>query len=151
METLDRRILTLLAEDSERSLQDMANELGIPTSTLHQKIKRLEKAGYIVGYRAILNSRKVGLTLTAFVSLTPLDPAAPDDIPDRLTSIEEIEGCWSVAGSESYILKVSVAEPADLESLLSKIRASANCSTETTVVLSTSFENRPPAIPINSN
>lgn len=148
METLDRRILTLLAEDSERSLQDMATQLGIPTSTLHQKIKRLEKSGFIVGYRAILNSRKIGLTLTAFVSLTPLDPAAPDDIPDRLAPIEEIEGCWSVAGSESYILKVSVSEPADLESLLSKIRSAANCSTETTVVLSTSFENRPPAIPI---
>jgi len=40
-----------------------------------------------------------------------------------------------------------VSEPADLEALLGKIRAQANCSTQTTVVLSTAFENRPPAIP----
>jgi Lrp/AsnC family leucine-responsive transcriptional regulator len=148
MEGIDRKILSLLAEDSERSLQDLANEVGLPTSTLHQKIKRLESKGMILGYQAKLDLRKVGLSMTSFVSLTPIDPAAPDTIPAQLESIPEIEGCWSVAGEESYIVKVNVSEPADLEALLGKIRSQANCSTQTTVVLSTSFENRPPAIPI---
>jgi Lrp/AsnC family leucine-responsive transcriptional regulator len=148
MEAIDRKILSLLAEDSERSLQDLANEVGLPTSTLHQKIKRLESKGMILGYQAKLDLRKVGLSMTSFVSLTPIDPAAPDTIPAQLESIPEIEGCWSVAGEESYIVKVNVSEPADLEALLGKIRSQANCSTQTTVVLSTSFENRPPAIPI---
>jgi Lrp/AsnC family leucine-responsive transcriptional regulator len=76
-----------------------------------------------------------------------MESAAPDTIPKQLESISEIEGCWSVAGEESYIVKVNVSEPADLEALLGKIRAQANCSTQTTVVLSTAFENRPPAIP----
>lgn len=88
--------------------------------------------------------------MTSFVSLTPIDPAAPDTIPAQLESIPEIEGCWSVAGEESYIVKVNVSEPADLEALLGKIRSQANCSTQTTVVLSTSFENRPPAIPVSN-
>jgi Lrp/AsnC family transcriptional regulator, leucine-responsive regulatory protein len=149
MEAIDRKILSLLAEDSERSLQDLANEVGLPTSTLHQKIKRLESKGMILGYQAKLDLRKVGLSMTSFVSLTPIDPAAPDTIPAQLESIPEIEGCWSVAGEESYIVKVNVSEPADLEALLGKIRSQANCSTQTTVVLSTSFENRPPAIPIS--
>lgn len=147
MEAIDRRILTLLAEDSERSLQDLALEVGLPTSTLHQKIKRLETKGLILGYQAKLDLRKVGLRMTSFVSLTPIDPAAPDTIPAQLESIPEVEGCWSVAGEESYIVKVNVSEPADLEALLGKIRSQANCSTQTTVVLSTAFENRPPAIP----
>jgi Lrp/AsnC family leucine-responsive transcriptional regulator len=148
MEAIDRKILTLLAEDSERSLQDLSVAVGLPTSTLHQKIKRLEARGLILGYQAKLDLRKVGLSMTSFVSLTPIDPAAPDTIPTQLESIPEIEGCWSVAGEESYIVKVNVSEPADLEALLGKIRSQANCSTQTTVVLSTAFENRPPAIPV---
>jgi Lrp/AsnC family leucine-responsive transcriptional regulator len=147
MDALERNILGLLARNSERSLQDMATELGIPSSTLHQKIKRLETKGAINGYQARLDLRAVGLKTTSFVSLTPIDPAAPDNVPDQLEAIEEIEGCWSVAGTHSYIVKVNVAEPADLEALLASIRAAANVRTETTVVLSTAFENRPPKLP----
>jgi Lrp/AsnC family leucine-responsive transcriptional regulator len=51
-----------------------------------------------------------------------------------------------VAGDESYILKVRVANPAALETLLQEIRAAANVSTRTTVVLSTPYEGRPPAL-----
>ena len=85
----------------------------------------------------------MGLSLTAFVSITPLDPAAPDDAPDRLATIPEIEACHSVAGDESYILKVRVASPTRLEDLLARIRATANVQTRTTIVLSTFFEGRP--------
>nr|WP_281363747.1 Lrp/AsnC ligand binding domain-containing protein [Nocardioides daedukensis] len=83
------------------------------------------------------------MPLTAFVSITPIDPAQADDYPERLSSIAEIESCWSVAGEESYILKVRVAAPAGLEDLLGRIRSLANVSTRTTVVLSTPYENRP--------
>ena len=71
------------------------------------------------------------------------DPAAADDCPERLAEIEEIESCWSVAGEESYILKIRTATPADLEELLARIRTTANVATRTTIVLSTAFENRP--------
>jgi Lrp/AsnC family leucine-responsive transcriptional regulator len=148
MDALEQKIVGLLANDSERSLQDLAGELGIPSSTLHQKIKKLETKGIIQGYRAKLDLRAVGLKTTSFVSLTPIDPAAPDNVAEQLAPIAEIEGCWSVAGSASYIIKVNVSEPADLESLLATIRAAANVRTETTVVLSTAFENRPPKIPV---
>lgn len=147
MDPLEQKILALLAKDSERSLQDIASELGIPSSTLHQKIKKLETKGIIQGYRAKLDLRAVGLKTTSFVSLTPIDPAAPDNVAELLAPIAEIEGCWSVAGPHSYIIKVNVAEPADLEALLARIRAAANVRTETTVVLSTSFEDRPPLVP----
>jgi len=81
--------------------------------------------------------------LTAFISITPFDPAAADDYPERLAGIDEIESCWSVAGEESYILKIRTATPADLEELLARIRTTANVATRTTIVLSTAFENRP--------
>jgi Lrp/AsnC family transcriptional regulator, leucine-responsive regulatory protein len=60
-----------------------------------------------------------------------------------LAPVSEIESCWSVAGEESYILKVRVATPGDLENLLARVRAVANVSTRTTIVLSTPYEGRP--------
>jgi Lrp/AsnC family transcriptional regulator, leucine-responsive regulatory protein len=147
MEDIDREIITLLTRDGRMSLADIARETGLSTSALHQRVRRIEQKGLITGYRADVDYRAVGLPLAAFVSLTPIDPAAPDDVAERLSAIPEIEACWSVAGSEAYILKVRVVEPADLEVLLGRIRSVANVSTRTTIVLSTSFENRPPVLP----
>jgi Lrp/AsnC family leucine-responsive transcriptional regulator len=58
--------------------------------------------------------------------------------------LDAIEACYSVAGAESYLLKVRVASPEALEALLREIRTTANVSTRTTVVLSTPYEDRPP-------
>src|SRR6266567_4061063 len=91
-------------------------------------------------------ARHAGLPLTAFVSITPFDPAAPDDAPQRLAHLSAIEACHSVAGDENYILKVRVASPAALEDLLQEIRSAAGVSTRTTIVLSTPYENRPPDV-----
>ena len=113
------------------------------TSAVHQRVRRLEQRGVIRGYAAVIDPEAVGLPLTAFVSVTPLDQAAPDDVPDRLAGIAEIEACHSVAGEENYILKVRVATPGALEALLARIRAAASVSTRTTIVLSTPYEARP--------
>jgi Lrp/AsnC family transcriptional regulator, leucine-responsive regulatory protein len=147
VEDIDSQILKLLSIDGRMSLADVARETDLSTSALHQRVKRLEHRGVITGYRALIDYREIGLPLTALVSLIPIDPSAPDDVPERLAEIAEIEACWSVAGAEAYVLKVRTADPADLEHLLGRIRAAANVSTRTTVVLSTAFENRPPALP----
>ncbi len=147
MESLDRTILLALAKDSSLSLSDFAAQLDVPSSTLHQRVKKLEAKGLISGYKAEIDKRQVGLKINALVSLTPIDPAAPDDIVEKISTIMEIESCWSVAGVESYIVKVAVAEPEALEELLARIRSTANVSTKTSVILSTAFESRPPAIP----
>ena len=55
-----------------------------------------------------------------------------------------------MAGPHSYLVKVNVSEPEDLEGLLARIRAAANVRTETTVVLSTPFDNRAPVIPVST-
>ena len=146
VEDLDRQIIRLLAEDGRRSYTDLAKDTGLSVSAVHQRVRRLEKRGVVRGYHADVNADAIGLALTAFVSIKPIDPAAPDDAPERLMHLSAIEACHSVAGEESYILKVRVASPADLEALLQEIRAAANVSTRTTVVLSTAFESRPPAL-----
>ena len=146
MEEIDRKILSLLASDGRMSFTDLARQTGLSVSATHQRVRRLERRGLIRGYAAVINPADAGLPLTAFISLTPFDPAAADDAPDRLAHLAAIEACHSVAGEENYILKVRVASPVDLENLLSAIRAAANVSTRTTIVLSTPYENRPPAL-----
>lgn len=146
MESLDRTIVQALAKDSSISLSDFAAQLEVPLSTLHQRVKKLESKGIIKGYRAEVDKRQVGLNMSALVSLTPIDPAAPDDIVEKIAPIAEIESCWSVAGVESYIIKVAVSDPEALEDLLARIRSAANVSTKTSVILSTAFETRAPAI-----
>ena len=143
---VDRALLTVLARDGRASYTDLAERVGLSVSAVHQRVRRLEQRGLITGYRATLDAKALGLPLTAFISITPIDVAQPDDAPARLAHLSAIEECHSVAGVESYILKVRVASPDALESLLAEIRAAANVTTRTTVVLSTFYEDRPPPI-----
>lgn len=146
LEPLDQAIATELAADGRCSFTDLAERVGLSVSAVHQRVRRLESRGVIRGYTARLDGEQIGLPLTALISLTPNDPAAPDDYPQRLEHITEIESCYSVAGDESYILLVRVASPRALEDLLRRIRESAKVSTRTTVVLSTPFEGRTPML-----
>jgi Lrp/AsnC family leucine-responsive transcriptional regulator len=146
VEDLDRAIVRLLAADGRMSYTDLGKATGLSTSAVHQRVRRLEQRGVIRGYAAVVDHDALGLPMTALISIKPIDPAAPDDAPARLEGVPQIEACHSVAGDESYVLKVRVASPTELESLLAEIRAKANVSTRTSVVLSTPYENRPPAL-----
>jgi Lrp/AsnC family leucine-responsive transcriptional regulator len=146
LEAIDRAIARELSADGRCSFTDLAERVGLSVSAVHQRVRRLEQRGVIRGYSARLNIDSVGLPLTAFISLTPTDPGAPDDYPQRLEHIHEIESCYSVAGDYSYVLLVRVGSPVLLEDLLRRIREAAKVSTKTTVVLSTPFEGRSPAL-----
>jgi len=144
VEEIDRKIVSLLSRDGRMSFTELASQTGLSVSAAHQRVRRLERRGVIKGYVALIESQDAGLPLTAFISIKPFDPAAPDDAPQRLAHLSAIEACHSVAGEENYILKVRVASPVALEELLQAIRADAGVSTRTTIVLSTPYENRPP-------
>jgi Lrp/AsnC family leucine-responsive transcriptional regulator len=146
VEEIDRKIVSLLARNGRMSFTDLAKQAGLSVSAVHQRVRKLEQDGVIMGYAAVLNPDAIGLPLTAFVSVKPFDPAAPDDVPQRLENLSGIEACHSVAGEENYILKVRVASPAALEELLQQLRTLGGVSTRTTVVLSTPFEGRPPTL-----
>src|SRR5450759_4326484 len=134
MEDLDRRIVGLLLQDGRMSFTDLGKVTGLSTSAVHQRVRRLEGRGVIQGYRAVVDYNALGMPLVAFISVTPTDPAAPDDVPDRLRDMADIEACHSVAGEESYILKARVSTPGELEDLLARVRTSAMVSTHTTAV-----------------
>lgn len=87
--------------------------------------------------------------MSAFIEITPLDPAQPDNAPELLEHLDAIEACHSIAGDASYMLFVRVPTPRDLEQLVRDVRLAANVSTRTTVVLQTYYEHRP-IIPVST-
>ena len=142
MEDTDRAIVRALTEDGRLSYTDLAERVGLSVSAVHQRVRRLEQRGTIKGYTARVDYEAIGLPLTAFIAVRPIDASQPDDAPERLAGLTQIESCYSVAGEDFYLLMVRVASPAGLERLLQEIRKAANVTTRTTVVLSTPFEGR---------
>ena len=144
VEDIDREILRLLLADGRMSYTDLGKATGLSTSAVHQRVRRLEQRGVIQGYRAVVDFEAIGLPLTAFVSVTPLDPAAPDDVPERLADLPEIEACHSVAGSENYILKVRVVHAGRAGGAAgADPRRRQRVDAHAPIVLSTPFEARP--------
>jgi Lrp/AsnC family leucine-responsive transcriptional regulator len=140
---VDLAILAEVSRDARATLAQLSERVGLSSSAVQARLKRLESAGVISGYRAVIDAEAVGKPLSAFIEITPLDPAQPDNAPELLEHLSEIEACHSIAGDASYILFVRVASPRHLESLIRDIRSAASVNTRTTVVLQTFYENRP--------
>jgi Lrp/AsnC family leucine-responsive transcriptional regulator len=145
IDPVDRLIVTALVADGRSTLRELSEVTGLSVSAVQSRVRRLESDGVIRGYTALVEAGAIGLPLAALIAITPLDPAQPDDAPERLAGLPEIEACHSVAGADSYVLFVRVATPTALEALIREIRRLANVSTRTTVVLQTFFER--PSVP----
>jgi len=132
-----------LQEDARATYADVGRHVGLSASSVHERVRKLEQAGVIRGYRAVVDAAALGLFVTALVAVTPMDPTQPDDLPDRVGELSEIWDSFSVAGEANYVLKVRVRTTGDLEDLIRRLREKAGVNTRTTVVLSTPFEGRP--------
>jgi len=139
----DEAILAALQRNGRATFAEIGKEVGLSPSSVHERIRKLEQAGVVRGYRAEVDPESVGLFVTALVSVMPLDPKQPDDLPQQVLEFSEVEDCHSVAGDENYILKVRTRTTAELEDFLRRLREKAGVQTRTTVVLSTPFEHRP--------
>lgn len=139
----DLAILAALQEDARATYADIGRRVGLSPSSVHERVRKLEQAGVIRGYRAEVDPRALGLDVTALIAVTPLDPSAPDDLPERVEGFPEVEDCYSVAGEANYILKVRTRTPERLEDLIRRLREKGGVQTRTTVVLSIPFEGRP--------
>ena len=139
----DLEIVAALQEDARATYADVGQRVSLSASSVHDRVRKLEQAGVIRGYRAIVDPDALGLLITALVAATPLDPQQPDDLPERLADFPEVEDCLSVAGEANYILKVRTRTTADLEDLIRRLREKAGVATRTTIALSIPFEDRP--------
>jgi Lrp/AsnC family leucine-responsive transcriptional regulator len=139
----DLDILRILQDDARATYADVGKRVGLSASAVHDRVRKLEAAGVIRSYRAIVDAEALGLFVTALIAVTPLDPRQPDNLPERVAEFPEVEDCYSVAGEASYILKVRTRTTSELEDLIRRLREKANVATHTTVALSIPFEGRP--------
>lgn len=148
LDARDRKILELIDADARLTYTEIGARVGLAASSVHDRIRKLERRAAIRGYRAEISLEAAGLPITAFVSIA-LNPTSPPDIPARVEEIPLVESCYSVAGDNSYMLIVRAPSTRALEEVLDALRAKLEVMTRTTIVLSTPFERRPvlPAAP----
>lgn len=143
LDDVDRALVQALREDGRATLAALGLRTGLSQSAVQARVRKLEARRVISGYRAVVDPEAVGLPITAFVEITPLDQSQEDDAPERLRDLPGIESCYSVAGNANYLLLVRVPSPRALEDLLGTIRRAASVSTRSTIVLHTYFDGRP--------
>lgn len=124
MNKKDRKILDILVKGARKSTKDIANETGMPISTVYDRMKKLEGDGIIEGYRAVINPRKLGNEITAFVSLTVTyhlpggKKVLQRDLAERISKFPCVEEVHIVAGGDDIILKVRTESVARLNKFI---------------------------------
>ncbi len=141
LKELDVKICQLLQDDARRSLSDIAETIGSSVPTVSEHVRRLEEAGAIRGYHAVLDPRAVDLDVAAFIFVDIESSAAFDSFRRNCRARKDILECHAITGTASHVLKVRVPTTAALEALLSVIQQWKGVTrTHTSVVLSTHKE-----------
>lgn len=112
LDTLDRKILEKLSTDARISMVKLGEAVGLSKTPVIARVKRLEEAGYILGYRAQLSAEKLGLVHVAFLEIRLSDTRekALAAFNQAVLKIPEIESCHMIAGGFDYLLKVRTAD-----------------------------------------
>lgn len=140
LDETDRRILAELQEDCKAPLAHVGKRVGLSAPSVMERIRKLEEAGIIRGYHALLNSRKVGLDVTSFIGVS-MTPAGLERLEAQIVHLEEVLECHHVTGAYTMLLKVKTQNTETLERLISRVRLIDGVTrTETLVVLSTMLE-----------
>jgi Lrp/AsnC family leucine-responsive transcriptional regulator len=141
LDDVDTRILALLQEDCRTPLARLGEQVGLSAPAVLERIKKLEAAGVITGYHAVLDGRRIGFDVTAFIGVITSDPDSIGDFERQVTRLGDVLECHHVTGAFTFLLKVKTRITSTLERLISEIRSLEGVArTETTVVLSTHIE-----------
>jgi Lrp/AsnC family leucine-responsive transcriptional regulator len=116
----DRKILDMLQADARTTTKEIAAALKLTVTPTYERIKRLEKSGYILQYVALVDNHKVGKQLTVLASINLKEHSREylDRFVAQITPLPEVMECYYVAGSFDYILKVMVNDMAAYQNFL---------------------------------
>ena len=117
---IDLNILKNLKQDGRVSSVELARRVGLTTTPCKERVKRLERDGFILGYHAQLNPEKLGKGLVVFVQITLQRTAgnAFKDFTDAIRAIPEVEECHLIAGNFDYLIKARVRDMSDYRAFL---------------------------------
>lgn len=121
LDRYDRRILEIVQEDSRISNQELAERIGLSPSPCLRRVRALEESGLIIAYRALLDARKLGLSLLALIQIS-MDHHTPERFAKfeaSISALPEVIECLLITGqSADYQLKVIVRDMEAYQSLL---------------------------------
>ena len=133
-------ILEALQENARLSFSELGQRVGLSSPAVAERVRRMEDAGIITGYRAEVNTAKIGYPIIAIIRLSN----SPGERCTRLTAsaqeIPEVLECYRVTGSDSLVMKVMAASVEHLESLIDRL--SEHGQLTTSIVLSTVMSRR---------
>ena len=142
LDATDLRILALLQDNAKMPQAEMAREVGLTAPSVNERIKKLERSGYIRGYVTLLDERKLGQDVTAFVEVFIEHPKHEAGFIEAASTLDEVLECHHITGEFSLLLKVRVADMGAFRRLLiEKLNTIEGVrQTRTLIVLATSKE-----------
>ena len=146
MDGLDTTIIACLTTDGRMPYSRIAEEAGVATTTVHQRVRRLTERGIITGTRVTVDWEALGLPVTAAISITAPDDRPLNDVADGLRSIPFVASCYAVTGEFDLFVMVRARSSNHLGQLLEEIRRHAPGRTRAIVVLATYYEGRLPMV-----
>jgi Lrp/AsnC family leucine-responsive transcriptional regulator len=138
MDSTDIKILEMLQKNGREAHSNIAKAVGLSAPSVSERIKKLSSEGIVHRYTAILNDKRIGKELTAFVNVYISNPRYEEAFVKEVTKLDDVLECHHVTGDYSYLLKVKTRNTATLEEIIArKIRAIPGVArTLTNVVLS---------------
>ncbi|MEN8187149.1 MAG: Lrp/AsnC family transcriptional regulator [Bacteroidota bacterium] len=130
MDTIDKKILTALQKDARMTMKELASEVGISTTPVYERVKRLERNG-ILNFKAIIDKKKLGYSMIVFcqISLNSHEIDIINQFENHINSLPEIVESYHTAGSFDYLLKVIVRDMEHYQSFLVKKLSSTKIMT----------------------
>jgi Lrp/AsnC family transcriptional regulator, leucine-responsive regulatory protein len=153
LDDVDRRILVALSQDGRRSAADLAKELGLSRQAVTDRIRRLEEAGVIRGYRADVDERALGLCVRAQIRLT-LDGRLPrekeGELVRRLKESPLVREVYRVSGEDCFVATLVARRIEDVTALLSDVQATRTLQSSRTAFVLESVVDKPGLGPIDA-
>ncbi len=141
LDAVDARLLQMLVANARVSTADLARAVGLTAPTVAERVRRLEEAGVIMGYRAEISPVALGLPITAWLRIRPV-PGELARVAKIIRGIPEITECDRVTGEDCFLARVHVPSVADLERIIDLITPYA--MTNTSIVQSSPVPRRLP-------
>jgi Lrp/AsnC family transcriptional regulator, leucine-responsive regulatory protein len=147
LDQFDRKIIEALVDDGRMSITELSSRVGLSKTPCQVRLKRLIEAGYIDGFRAILNPEKLGIDHVAFteVKLSDTRETSLHEFNTAVKNIKEVEECHMIAGGFDYLLKVRTVSIRKYRAVLGEKISSLPhvASTSTFVVMQSVKESWP--------
>ncbi len=126
---IDKQIINLLGQNSRLSISHISKEVFLTSPAVAARIEKLEKSGIITGYRANLDTEKLGYPITAFVEIT-IEPENQSSFKDFIATIPNVLECYHVAGPYSMIMKVCFQTPSLLDKFVGSLQSYGKTQTQ---------------------